>query len=80
MILGHELCRLRIEKESEEALARNQENKQGTVEIVPPNTVFSERILFADDDVEFYHTPGHTLDSASCFDHLDRVLFCGRQR
>jgi glyoxylase-like metal-dependent hydrolase (beta-lactamase superfamily II) len=77
MILSHELCRLRIEKESEAALTSFHENKQGSVEIVPPNTVFSERILFADDGVEFYHTPGHTPDSASCFDHRDRVLFVG---
>jgi|GEM_PF-341162 len=77
MILGHELCRKRIERESSEALTSFKEFKQGTVEIVPPNTVFSERIFFAEDGVEFYHTPGHTLDSASCFDHVDKVLFVG---
>jgi glyoxylase-like metal-dependent hydrolase (beta-lactamase superfamily II) len=77
MILSHELCRLRIEREGEEALVSFQENKQGKVEILLPNTVFSERIFFADDGVEFYHTPGHTLDSASCFDHFDKVLFVG---
>ncbi|MDH7564760.1 MAG: hypothetical protein QHH24_07815, partial [Candidatus Bathyarchaeota archaeon] len=26
---------------------------------------------------EFYYTPGHTVDSCSCFDHADRVLFVG---
>jgi cyclase len=77
MILSHELCRMRIEKESAEALVSFQGNKQGMVEILLPNTVFSERILFADDDVEFYYTPGHAVDSASCFDHRDRVLFVG---
>jgi len=77
MILSHELCRLRIEKESEAALVTHRDDRQGRVEIVPPNTVFSERILFAEDGVEFYHTPGHTLDSASCFDHRDKVLFVG---
>jgi cyclase len=77
IILSHELCRMRIERESEEALVSSQEYKQGIVEILPPNTVFSERLLFVDEGVEFYYTPGHTLDSASCFDHRDRVLFVG---
>lgn len=77
MILGHERCRKRIEKESAEALTSFQELKQGSVEIVPPNTVFSERVFFAEDSVEFYYTPGHTLDSASCFDHVDKTLFVG---
>ena len=27
--------------------------------------------------MRFFHTPGHTLDSSSCLDERDRVLFVG---
>jgi glyoxylase-like metal-dependent hydrolase (beta-lactamase superfamily II) len=77
LILGHELCLKRIESESEAALKEFEGHKLGEVEIVPPNLVFSERIVFVDDGVEFFYTPGHTIDSASCFDHLDKTLFVG---
>ena len=76
-IISHELCLKRIEKESEASLKEFEGHKQGKVEIVLPNLVFSERIVFVDDGVEFYYTPGHTTDSASCFDHLDKTLFVG---
>ncbi|MFW9794687.1 MAG: MBL fold metallo-hydrolase, partial [Candidatus Thorarchaeota archaeon] len=42
-----------------------------------PSLVFSERISFPEDCLTFYHTPGHTTDSASCFDEVDKVLFVG---
>ena len=77
IILGHELCRKRIEKEAEQALKDFQSHKQGNVEIVPPNVTFNERVFFAEEGVEFYFTPGHTEDSCSCFDHIDKTLFVG---
>ncbi len=77
IILGHELCRKRIEKEAEQALKDFQNHKQGNVEIVPPNVTFNERVFFAEEGVEFYFTPGHTEDSCSCFDHIDKTLFVG---
>lgn len=77
MIVSHELCLKRIEKESEESLKEFEGHRQGEVEIVAPNLVFSQRIVFVNDGVEFYYTPGHTTDSASCYDHLDNVLFAG---
>jgi cyclase len=77
IIIGHELCLKRIEKEGEQALKEFEGHKQGEVEIIPPNLVFSQRIVFVDDGIEFYYSPGHTIDSASCFDHLDKTLFTG---
>lgn len=77
MILSHELCRKRVEEESEEQLKTFAEYKRGEVEIIPPNTVFTEKVFFVEEGVEFYHTPGHTRDSSSCFDHVDKMLFVG---
>jgi glyoxylase-like metal-dependent hydrolase (beta-lactamase superfamily II) len=77
LIIGHELCRKRIENEAQKDLEEFKGHKLGEVEIVAPNVVFDKRLFFADEGVEFYHTPGHTDDSSSCFDHVDGTLFVG---
>ncbi|MBU7036284.1 MAG: hypothetical protein HXS49_13925 [Theionarchaea archaeon] len=33
--------------------------------------------MFPQESVEFFYSPGHTRDSASCFDHVDHTLFVG---
>lgn len=77
MILGHALCRKRIEKEGMQSLQEFKSHMLGSVEIVPPNVVFDRQLFFVEEGVEFYFTPGHTEDSASCFDHVDETLFVG---
>ena len=77
LIIGHEECRSRILVESEEALLANQEQKKGEVIIKAPYLVFTDRLSFPDDGLTFFHTPGHTTDSSSCYDEIDRVLFVG---
>ena len=76
-IIGHELCRKRVLKEHEQAIQENVEQKKGEVILKAPSLVFSERLSFPDDEVTFFHTPGHTVDSSSCLDDRDRVLFVG---
>lgn len=77
MILGHDLCRRTILEKGERALRVYESHKRGDVEIVPPNVTFDRSIAFPDDGVRFWHTPGHTADSCSCFDEIDRVLVVG---
>lgn len=77
LIIGHELCRERVITEWNEVLEKNQEHQRGNVIRLPPNVTFQERLDFAEEDVEFFHTPGHTRDSASCFDKRDNILFVG---
>jgi len=77
LIIGHELCRERILKEHEEALQANKEQKKGEVILRPPSLVFHDRLSFPDDEVSFYHSPGHTTDSVTCWDSADKVLFVG---
>jgi glyoxylase-like metal-dependent hydrolase (beta-lactamase superfamily II) len=49
----------------------------GEVKLTPPNLIFRKRIAFVEEGVEFFYTPGHTGDSSSCFDSVDRVLLPG---
>ncbi|MDH4215094.1 MAG: MBL fold metallo-hydrolase [Candidatus Thorarchaeota archaeon] len=76
-IVGHELCKERIIAESEGDLIKHANEKKGEIVIVPPNITFQENLRFEKDGVIFFYTPGHKLDSASCYDEKDRVLFVG---
>ncbi|MHA1577992.1 MAG: MBL fold metallo-hydrolase, partial [Candidatus Thorarchaeota archaeon] len=51
--------------------------QRGKIDLIPPNRTFQDTLRFEDDGVKFFHTPGHTLDSASCYDMVDKVLFVG---
>ncbi|MCK5238870.1 MAG: MBL fold metallo-hydrolase [Candidatus Thorarchaeota archaeon] len=77
MILGHEQCRERINQEGKAELELNGEHQQGEVILTPPTVVFEDNYIFEDDGVEFFHSPGHTIDSASCYDRREKVLFVG---
>ncbi|MFW9814057.1 MAG: MBL fold metallo-hydrolase [Candidatus Thorarchaeota archaeon] len=77
LIIGHEECRTRILAESDEALQANDEQKKGEVIVKAPTLVFAKKLSFPIDGLTFYHTPGHTTDSASCYDELDKIIFVG---
>lgn len=76
-IIAHELSPEIFQKEGEEILEIYGEHKRGEVMLTPPNRLFKEKIVFKIEGVEFYHSPGHTLESSSCFDHKEKVLFVG---
>ncbi len=76
-ILGHKLCRERVIEKGEEALEKYGSHAQGKIELIPPNLVFEDSIMWVDEGVRFFHTPGHTADSASCYDERDQILFVG---
>ena len=76
-IIGHEHCRARILTEGEASLIEYKDHKRGEVIIKAPSTVFSDKLSFPDDGLTFFHSPGHTSDSTSCFDEEDKVLFVG---
>ena len=77
IIIGHEHCRERILSEGETSLVKYADHQRGEIELVPPNRTFREALRFEGEAVKFFHTPGHTLDSSSCFDERDGVLFVG---
>jgi len=77
IIIGHEMCRKRMREIGRFDLARLTQYHNGSINLVLPNVTFSERILFEENEVEFIYAPGHTIDSAVCFDRKDSVLFVG---
>ena len=77
LIIAHELSPEIFAKEGKEMLKINESHKKGDVILTPPNFLFKKKIHFVDEEVEFYHSPGHTLESSSCFDYRDKILFVG---
>lgn len=77
MIVGHEHCKERVLAEGEASLVKHADHQRGEIELMPPNRTFQETLKFEDEGVKFFYTPGHTLDSASCYDMVDNVLFAG---
>lgn len=78
VIISHELCKKFIDKYAQKALSINKEKfAKDEIEIVLPNITFSEKIRFEEEGVEFFYSPGHSKDSASCYDYQDNTLFVG---
>jgi glyoxylase-like metal-dependent hydrolase (beta-lactamase superfamily II) len=77
VIIGHERCRERMREKGSFELGQMAQYHHGRVELVFPNLTFSDKMNFAEEEVEFIYAPGHTIDSALCFDRRDAVLFVG---
>lgn len=77
MIIGHETCKTRMQEIGQFDLLRLPEYHQGNIDLVLPNLTFSERMSFAEADIEFIYAPGHTIDSSVCYDRQDSALFVG---
>jgi len=76
-IIAHDTGWGRFMKGAEESLARHLHYTRGEVILTPPTLYFTESIDFKGEGVEFFYSPGHTVDSASCYDSMDKVLFVG---
>ncbi|MCE5286814.1 MAG: MBL fold metallo-hydrolase [Pelosinus sp.] len=77
IIIGHDLCPERMKDIGQYELKAQSSFQQGMIKLVPPNLTFSESLTFAEDALKFIYAPGHTIDSAICFDYRDSVLFVG---
>ncbi|MHA1667820.1 MAG: MBL fold metallo-hydrolase [Candidatus Heimdallarchaeaceae archaeon] len=77
IILSHELCYRKIIEVGEQELRQYTNHQKGEVKLTLPNLIFSERVSFPSEQVEFFFSPGHTPDSASCYDSKDKVLIVG---
>ncbi|MCY6356787.1 MBL fold metallo-hydrolase [Clostridium sp. ZS2-4] len=77
MIISHARCRNDIEKNALDELNKYKQYSQGNVNICLPNVTFKDKINFIEDEIEFFYSPGHTNNSASCLDMKDNVLFAG---
>jgi glyoxylase-like metal-dependent hydrolase (beta-lactamase superfamily II) len=76
-IYSHRLCRRAILEKGHRELEEFSRYKKGTVKIVFPNITFNDRLMFEDEEIEMFYSPGHSIDSASLFDHQDSVLVAG---
>ncbi len=77
MIVAQEAALHRIRTQGEEGLRENWGQMRGEVRLTPPNLLFRKKLTFVEDRVEFFYTPGHTGDSSSCYDSLDKILLPG---
>ncbi|MHA1673199.1 MAG: MBL fold metallo-hydrolase [Promethearchaeota archaeon] len=77
LIIGQNLCYTKILTDGEAKLKQYQDFAEGEIQIVPPQITFHSRLSFPEEKLEFWHTPGHTSCSASCYDALDDVLIVG---
>ncbi|MGD9676838.1 MAG: MBL fold metallo-hydrolase [Vulcanibacillus sp.] len=77
IILAHTKCKEYLNENFYKDFEKNKHHSKGKVVLTYPNLLFSQSILFSEDDVEFFFTPGHTGDSASCYDKKTRTLYVG---
>jgi len=77
MVVAHDKCPKGIFDRGNMDLERKSEAINGKVKLVYPSLTFDSRLTFRDDGVEFIYAPGHTIDSAVCYDRKDSVLFVG---
>lgn len=76
-ILSHELCRTQMAQLWEEQIQLHGKYCMGNVEKCLPNITFREKMYFPEDGIEIFHSPGHTIDSISVFDHREKILYVG---
>ncbi|MFX1391404.1 MAG: MBL fold metallo-hydrolase [Promethearchaeota archaeon] len=76
LIISHKFCQEKMVKTIEKIKAQNIKRLEGK-SIAYPSLIFEKKIVFMDDDVEFFYSPGHSEDSSSCYDHVDRILYVG---
>ena len=76
-IISHWRCRDMIMEEWDEMLIGNKQYIAGEVSMSLPNLVFDDTLYFPDDKIRLIYTPGHTLDSISVLDEVERVLNVG---
>lgn len=76
-IISHELCRKLLDEFWEDQINKNSKYIFGKAEKQLPNITFKEKIIFQDDDIELFYSPGHTIDSISIFDHEEKILYVG---
>lgn len=77
IIISHKLCREMIEVNWEEMIQRNKKYLNGEVEMYLPNLIFEKELYFPEDKIRIVYTPGHTIDSISVIDEVEKVLNTG---
>lgn len=77
LIIAHTKCLEYMKKHGLEQFELYPNLIRGDVVLTYPNITIDKYIRFEEDEVELYHTPGHSDDSISIIDCFDKVLFAG---
>jgi cyclase len=74
-IIATEECAKEMSLSGEYYLEKNNKWLQGESSLRIPNRTFTDELRYPEDGLFFFASPGHTIDSASCFDEKEQVLF-----
>lgn len=77
IILAHKKCKEYMQLDGLKKLKMYEKYRRGEVILTYPNTTFTDKIYFEEDNILIYHTPGHTDDSITVLDMKDKVLLVG---
>lgn len=77
VIISHKLCREMIESNWAEMLRKFSSVMHGEAEMRLPTITFEHELYFPEDGIRLIYTPGHTADSISVIDEVDKVLNAG---
>lgn len=77
MIISHQLCREIIVQDWEEMMQKYNKHLWGEAVMHLPNLTFENELYFPDDKIRLIYTPGHTIDSISVLDEVDKVIHVG---
>lgn len=76
-IYSHVNCKKHMLEHGKEELDTYSEYKQGDVQLVYPVRFIDTNLMFEEDNVLVYYTPGHSDDCVSIYDMEDKVFFAG---
>lgn len=77
LIAAHRLCREIAERKWNEMISKYGRYISGEARMLLPNLTFNRDLKFEEDGIRLIFTPGHTVDSVSVLDEVDRVLNVG---
>ena len=77
IIISHKLCREMIESNWEDMMQKNKSHLEGEAEMFLPNLTFEKELYFSEDKIRIMYTPGHTIDSISVIDEVEKVMNVG---
>lgn len=76
-IIAHTLCRKEEVLTWETQYQENIKFAKGDCTCTLPNITFDRSLVFEEDGIELFHTPGHTIDSISIYDRNYKILYAG---
>lgn len=76
-IVASEKTYSRMDSSFDDQYRKNMIYKKGDVVKVLPNKTFDDTIIYPDDGIDVFYSPGHTCDSISIYDKETKTLYVG---